>query len=261
MRTKSAQKGFSLLVLCMLLWLHCGSFAQTIAQQDTNYWHYHELIYKAECALFDKHDVNACFHYYDQAFNNFEFNYAHDLVNAAQLAHYYNRDYMKYLKKAVRFGVRPLNLQSIPVWKKSYVTVYKEFLNYFRSEEGQAVRQQYLATIHQEYLAWTYQFVLREMKYRRSPHGEEYWDRFNQWDEELLQKIKEYGFPGAKLIGIDDSLLYKELQNAELNFNRLVKLGADSLCLGSATDVLKIAINGEKKWIKKRICLKIIVPN
>ena len=222
------------------------------AQQDTNYWHYHELIYKAECAMFDKHDVDACFQYYDQAFNNFEFNYAHDLVNAAQLAHYYNRDYMKYLKRAVRFGVRPLHLSGIPILRKSYIPVYKEFLTYFRSEEGQAARQQYLATVNQEYLAWTYRLVLREMKIRRSHHNEDdYYQLFNQWDEELLQKIKEYGFPGAKLIGIDDSLLYKELQNEELNFNRLVKIGADSLCLRPATDVQKISITGEKIWVKR----------
>ncbi len=251
MKTKSTCKGFALLVLSMLSWLTGDCCAQATAQQDTNYWHYHELIYKAECAMFDKHDVDACFQYYDQAFNNFEFNYAHDLVNAAQLAHYYHRDYMKYLKRAVLFGVRPLHLSGIPIWRKSYVTVYKEFLTYFRSKEGQTMRQQYLATINQEYLAWTYRFVLREMKYRRSSHGAEYWDRFNQWDEELLRKIKEYGFPGAKLIGVDDSLLYKDLQNEELNFNRLVRMGADSLCLGLKTDMLKISIDGKKTWIKK----------
>jgi hypothetical protein len=251
MKTKSTCNGFALLVLSMLSWLTGDCCAQATAQQDTNYWHYHELIYKAECALFDKHDVDACFQYYDQAFNNFEFNYAHDLVNAAQLAHYYHRDYMKYLKRAVLFGVRPLHLSSIPVWRKSYITVYKEFISYFRSEKGQAVRQQYLATINQEYLAWTYQFVLREMKYRRSNLGDEYWQSFNPWDEELLTKIKEYGFPGAKLIGVDDSLLYKDLQNEELNFNRLVKLGADSLCLRPKTDVVKVSITGEKTWIKR----------
>ena len=48
------------------------------AQTDTNYWHYHELIYKAECALFDNNNnVEQGFQYYDQAFNNFEFNTWH----------------------------------------------------------------------------------------------------------------------------------------------------------------------------------------
>ena len=89
-------KNIILVLMAMMLAVSLG------AQTDTNYWHYHELIYKAECALFDNNkNVEQGFQYYDQAFNNFEFNYLHDLMNAAQLAHYYHRDEMKYLKKAL----------------------------------------------------------------------------------------------------------------------------------------------------------------
>ena len=136
-----------------------GACRSAKAQQDTNYWHYHELIYKAECVLFDSNiNVEQGFQYYDQAFNNFEFNYVHDLVNAAQLAHYYQRDYMKYLKKGVRYGLKPANMNFIPVWQEQ--TVAQEFLEYFQSTEGQTIRQQYLTTINQEYLAWLYQFSI-----------------------------------------------------------------------------------------------------
>lgn len=199
------------------------------AQTDTNYWHYHELIYKAECALFDNNkNVEQGFQYYDQAFNNFEFNYLHDLVNAAQLAHYYHRDYMKYLKKAVGYGLRPIHLDNVAAWKNT--DTQSHFLEFYQSEEGQALRQQYLSTINQEYLAWLYQFSLTAEKIRRKTPFAEYCQRCVLWDKELVQKIKELGYPGAKQVGIDDSLLYKELQNENLNFNYWVQISADSLC-------------------------------
>lgn len=206
-----------------------GACRSAKAQQDTNYWHYHELIYKAECVLFDSNiNVEQGFQYYDQAFNNFEFNYVHDLVNAAQLAHYYQRDYMKYLKKGVRYGLKPANMNFIPVWQEQ--TVAQEFLEYFQSTEGQTIRQQYLTTINQEYLAWLYQFSLTAEKIRRKTSFAEYCQRCVEWDKELAQKITESGYPGTKQVGIDDSLLYKELKNKDLNFNYLVQISADSLC-------------------------------
>lgn len=64
-----------LLSISLCLVAVVGACRSAKAQQDTNYWHYHELIYKAECALFDSSNVERCFQYYDQAFNNFEFNY------------------------------------------------------------------------------------------------------------------------------------------------------------------------------------------
>lgn len=220
------------------------------AQKDTNYWYYHELIYKAECAIFDSNKIDAGFQYYDQAFNNFEFNYVHDLVNAAQLAHFYHRDYMKYLKKGVGYGLRPAHLSYIPAWKK--LTVKKEFLEYFKSDDGKKTRQAYLSTINQDYLAWLYHFSLEELKCRRSPDPNRmYEEHFAKWDEELLQKIKEYGFPGAKSLGIDDSLLYKNLNNNELNYNQLVLLSADSLCLKPHKQLIPVLLsNGDTAWMR-----------
>ena len=218
------------------------------AQTDTNYWHYHELIYKAECVMFDSNkNVEQGFQYYDQAFNNFEFNYLHDLVNAAQLAHYYHRDYMKYLKKAVGYGLHPANLNFIPVWQEQ--TVVQEFLDYFQSAEGQAVRKQYLSTINQDYLAWLYQLSLTELKYRRSS-DEHYREHFTQWDQDLLAKINEYGFPGARLVGVDDPTLYRDLQNKQLDYNGFVKRGSDSLCLPPNTALIPCVMSeGDTLWM------------
>ena len=220
------------------------------AQKDTNYWHYHELIYKAECAIFDSNKIDAGFQYYDHAFNNFEFNYVHDLMNAAQLAHFYHRDYMKYLKRGVGYGLRPAHLSYIPAWKK--MTVKKEFLEYFKSDDGKKTRQAYLATINQDYLAWLYHFSLEELKYRRSPDPNRmYEEHFAKWDEELLQKINEYGYPGAKIIGINDSLLYKNLNNNDLNYNQLVFKSADSLCLAPLKPLTPMVLEtGDTIWVK-----------
>ena len=220
---------------------------QLCAQTDTNYWHYHELIYKAECALFDSNKIDVGFQYYDQAFNNFEFNYVHDLVNAAQLAHYYHRDYMKYLKKGVCYGLRPAHLDNVSAWKGT--DTQSHFIEFYQSEEGKALRQQYLATINQEYLAWLYQFSLTELKFRRCG-DEHYREYFPQWDYDLLAKINEYGFPSAKLVGIDDTTLYRDLQNEHLDYNGFVKRGADSLCLPPNTALIPIVTSeGDTLWM------------
>lgn len=219
------------------------------AQTDTNYWHYHELIYKAECAIFDSDKIDAGFQYYDQAFNNFEFNYVHDLMNAAQLAHFYHRDYMKYLKKAVGYGLRPIHLDNVSAWKNT--DIQSRFLEFYQSEEGQALRQQYLSTINQEYLAWLYRFSLQEVKYRRSPDPDKlYRGRFIQWDQQLLEKIEELGFPGARLVGIDDSLLYLELDNKDLDFNHLVQMSADSLCSTADTTPFPMVFGTDTLWVQ-----------
>ena len=237
-----------LLSITLVIVAVVGACLPAKAQQDTNYWHYHELIYKAECALFDSNNVERCFQYYDQAFNNFEFNYVHDLVNAAQLAHYYQRDYMKYLKKGVCYGLRPMHLRYVTAWKD--LSLKKDFLDFFKSEEGQFLRQQYLSTINQEYLAWVYQLSLSELKYRRSKDAQ-YKQRFEQWDADFLLKIKEFGYPGAKLVGINDSLLYRDLQNEKLNYNRLVQLGADSLCVAPHTRPIPVVTHdGDTIWMR-----------
>lgn len=238
-----------LLSISLLLVAVVGACLPAKAQQDTNYWHYHELIYKAECALFDSNNVERCFQYYDQAFNNFEFNYLHDLVNAAQLAHYYHRDDMKYLKKAVGYGLRPIHLDNVSAWKNT--DIQSRFLEFYQSEEGQALRQQYLSTINQEYLAWLYRFSLQEVKYRRSPDPDKlYRGRFIQWDQQLLEKIEELGFPGARLVGIDDSLLYMELDNKDLDFNHLVQMSADSLCSTADTTPFPMVFGTDTFWVQ-----------
>ena len=239
-----------LLSISLLLVAVVGACLPAKAQQDTNYWHYHELIYKAECALFDNNkNVEQGFQYYDQAFNNFEFNYLHDLVNAAQLAHYYHRDDMKYLKKAVGYGLRPIHLDNVSAWKNT--DIQSRFLEFYQSEEGQALRQQYLSTINQEYLAWLYRFSLQEVKYRRSPDPDKlYRGRFIQWDQQLLEKIEELGFPGARLVGIDDSLLYLELDNKDLDFNHLVQMSADSLCSTADTTPFPMVFGTDTLWVQ-----------
>ncbi|MBQ9435780.1 MAG: hypothetical protein IJU33_06580 [Bacteroidales bacterium] len=95
MRTKSAQNGFSLLVLYVLLCMHCGSFAQSKSLRQYYYW-----INQAELAICDSNFQRAsdC---YDKAFSihrpfgghaSFAYrvnaDYLHDTVRIVQCFHY-----------------------------------------------------------------------------------------------------------------------------------------------------------------------------
>lgn len=233
-----------LIAFCAFLF----STSMVNAQKDQNYWHYHELIYKAECAMFEDGNVDAAFRYYDLAFKKFEFNYVHDLVAAAQMAHFYGRDYMKYLKKAVGYGLRTSHLNEIPAWANS--NVIQEVADFEKSKQGVKLRQAYLSSINQEYLAWLYRFSLTEVKIRRVPHGAEYRKMFADWDAALNEKINMYGYPGAKLLGIDDSLLYIDLHNEDLNFNKLVQMSADSLCFMDDTVPFPMVFGEDTVWVQ-----------
>lgn len=215
--------------IVLLVFLSLNASSRNLID-TSDYWQYHKLIYQAEIAFFDKGDADSCLYYYDKAFDSFDFNYVHDLVNAAQIAHYVHCDYDKYLRKGIVFGLRPAHLEKISAWHDS--PIIKEFADFENSNEGKMLRQKYLQSINTDYLQWIYDFCLTEIKHRRNinSNGEAYQEMFAEWTPLLQEKISTYGYPGQRLIGISDSLLYKELNIEGLNFNKKVEESKDSIC-------------------------------
>lgn len=217
----------------LIVGLTLSSYSQALSELD--YWNYHYLISQAENSFFVEENVDSCLYYYNLAFDNFEYNFPNDLINAAQITYYTKqknftfypvRQYEYYLHKAVKYGLRSKHLQRIPMWENT--TVLDDFLKYEKTDEWKLLHSQYLESINTEFLGWIYELCLNEIKDRRNCTNDSiYYCHLQQMTDSLLFKTKASGFPGSKNIGIDDDELYDEMGLDYLDFKRLVT--SDSL--------------------------------
>lgn len=210
-----------------------------MAQQNVeeNYWQYHKWVMQAENAFFVDNNIDSCLLYYDMAFDNYSFNYVNDLVNAAQIAYYiqknespyhHNHGFEHYIHKAVKFGLRSCHIQHIPAWRDS--EVYVDFQKYEKMKEGRASHREYLNSINVDYLCLIYALCIEDEKMTLDKYEDittnHYIDSILIWNDRLLYYIGEYGFPGQKLLGIDDDKLFEELRTPCLDF--VAKVQKDS---------------------------------
>lgn len=198
-----------------------------------NYWQYHQWIAQAENAFFVDNNADSCLYYYDLAFDNFEFNYVNDLLNAAQISFYTSKNrfpyypkhnYEYYLHKGVKYGLRSKHLAFIPMWAES--EVLKDFQVYENSEEGKQRHRYYLHSISTDYLCQIYDLCIADQKmvlveYENSENNP-YKDSLLVWDMKYQQLVQKYGFPGQKILGIDDNQLFDELGISCLDFKSKV---------------------------------------
>lgn len=183
-----------------------------------DYRQYHSLICKAEVAFYLGGNADSCLYYYNKAFEGFSFNYVHDLVNAAQIAYYSQRDFGPYLYKGLRFGLKSSHLKPIRLFRESGIV--RELEAYERTAEYTAVRAQYLSSLNLDYLSWLYDFGIEEQIRKNQDGYEAYSLRFMI---DLKSRIRRLGFPGNRIVGINCATIFAEAGRNEPDLSERVR--------------------------------------
>jgi hypothetical protein len=194
-----------------------------IKSEDIDYSSYHKDINKAEKIFFIYQDFDSSLFYYDKAFLQFDFIFVKDLVNAAQIAFYAKKPYRDYLIKGFEFGLKIKHLEDI----KLFNVIYTELENDTKLKNHYTVgRKKYLEKIDFDYLLKVYHAALKDQVNNRFVHS----------DTVEIEKIAQYkrwmnikGFPGAKLIGIEDETIFAEIGKPQYDIQSLKKEYGDKL--------------------------------
>ena len=174
-------------------------------EKNEDYSVYHKNINKAEVLFFNQKQVDKALLGYQKVFSDFDFIFLKDLINASQIAKFSNKPYIGYLKKGFQFGFKPEMLKNYPLFKdvSDSLLLDKNF-----KESYKKGRVKYLSTIDFEYLSWIYDVVILDQINKSKPKYDVFLaERLSKF----RSKIKEKGFPSDRLIGIDDSLIFKEI--------------------------------------------------
>lgn len=199
----------------VLLFLFCFK----IYCQKTNYIEYHLLINKAEELFFVEQKVDSSLFYYENAFKKFDFVFVKDLINAAQISIYSNKPYKKFIERGFKHGLKLSHLELYPIFKdkikelKSDRKLLKKYSLY---------RKEYLSKINFEYLDWIYKLAIKDQKEKLIPY-EEYSKIIYNTTEDLIAITKTQGFPGDKIIGLRDSLIFAQIGKPNLDLYNQIK--------------------------------------
>ena len=180
---------------------------------QNNYYIYNNKINNAEILYFMENKVDSSLAIYNEVFDTYEFIFLKDLLNAAQIAVFNNKDYEKYLFKSFEFGFRIDDLNKFPLFKdihKKYQTD-KRIMMIFKK-----ARIHYLKKIDLKYLDYIYNIAIKDQidKYKF-----DYDTRIYKSINNLMDTIKRKGFPGERLLGITDTLIFKENGLKKLDIN------------------------------------------
>lgn len=200
---------YIIIVFCLLNYF--------ISFSQENYSEYHVKINDAEKLFFQDGKVEKCLLKYEEVFNEFDFIFIKDLLNAAQIAHYSNKPYRKYIQKAFEFGLKPEHLKSFPLFNDVYEDLVsdKSIKKSFKKK-----RKKYLKGIYFQYLENVYKQTIKD---QTSKADLNYSEIVLEETEELIKWTKEYGFPGERIIGISDSTIFEEINKPELDLHNLIK--------------------------------------
>jgi hypothetical protein len=204
-----------IIIVCIMV---CLLPLKSQNQQNTteNYWNYHDLIRKAEIAFYLNNDIDSCLYYYNQVFNTYSFNYVHDLVNAAQIACFSKKEYKPFVYKGLYYGLKSSHLKQNPI----LMEIIHEIEDFEKTIEYKTIRQNYLSGIDFNYLSWIYDFGIEDQIKKTEPDYDIYTLNFIN---ELILKIKQNGFPSNNKIGIEDSTIFSEIGEPNLDLIQRLK--------------------------------------
>lgn len=190
------------------LFLFAIQYSLSLYSQDKpDYFKYHEYINKAEIFFFKEKNNDSCFYYYDKAFKEFEFVFVKDIMNVAQIAYYLKKDYRKYLMKGFDYGLKLDHLR----WIKLFEPDLKKLLvDKALNKEFKLRKEKYLEKIDLEYLNTIYDFAFQDQIDKLNPDPRVYESKRDRAFEKIEKLIREKGFPGEKLLGIQDSTVFKD---------------------------------------------------
>jgi len=191
--------------IVFILLLHFNLYSQ-------DYSNYHIQINKAEKYYFLQNNVDSCLYVYDKTFKEYNFIFLKDIVNASQIAFYSKRDYLKYIERGFEFGLKIEHLKQIDLYKP----IYEKLLKDKKLKQIYLIkRKKYLSKIDVDYLDWAYNACIND---QIDKLNENYESKKRKTFNIIKNKIIEKGFPGEKLIGIPDSLIFKELKSVKKDF-------------------------------------------
>ena len=211
-----------------------------------DYTIYHQYINKAEEYFYLYNEVDSCLYYYNLAFEDFAFNWVHDLVNATQIAYFSEKEYKPYIHKAYFYGLQAKNLEQIPLFQSDCIDEFKKFE---QTQSYQDIRNKYLKSFNIEYLDWIYDFAIEEQIKKEKDDDLVLW--WNEHIEKLYAKINQYGFPSNKTIGIESSTIFAELGMPDKDMSERVLKHRDRsvLCYENKPDFL--VFGNDTMWVEK----------
>ena len=178
------------------------------SQAQDDYRIYHRWINNAERCFFLEGKTDSAYQYYDMAFAKFDFVFAKDCFMAAQIA-YYNKSgkYADYLRKGFKNGLRSEQLKSSKILASlatDSVVFKKKFQDYKELRKLELKKM--------------IQHVAQDQSEKNMPYSDndyqneyEYYHKLQVHINFIEALIKQVGFPGDKLIGIDQDNIMKEL--------------------------------------------------
>ncbi|OYQ52203.1 hypothetical protein [Flavobacterium aurantiibacter] len=183
------------------------------ANSQSDYFVYHSKINDAEIAYFMNNKPNECLALYDEVFDCYDFVFLKDLLNAAQIAIFNNKNYEKYLMRSFEFGLKIDDLKMFPLFSSVYIQ-YKN--NKKIKKIFEEARLRYLQKIDFEYLDYIYSLAINDQvdKYKKG-----YEKRIDIVFQRLINVIKSKGFPSEKLLGITDTAIFAERSLKKLDIN------------------------------------------
>lgn len=195
--------------------------------KSKNYFVYHDNINKAEKLFFQENKIDSSMFYYDKVFKEFDFIFVKDIVNAIQIAVYTKKPYKKYIEIGFENGLKIKHLQSIPI----LIPIYKELQKDKKSEIlFNEKRKLYLKKIDYKYLDWIYKIAINDQVNKYYPQ-KKYFPILEKDIIVLRDSILKKGFPSDRILGIQDSTIFRETKNLKyLDITQRVKKIKKAVC-------------------------------
>lgn len=181
--------------------------------KNTTYIVYHNLVNQAEEHFFLNNNVDSSLHFYNKAFDNYDYIFLRDLMNATQIAYFSNRPYKKYLYRAFEFGLEPWHIKKIDLFSPIADSLLSssEFQSVY--ESGRTV---YLSKIDFDYLLDIYVMKIQDQLNKRKDN---YTDFKREDLKTLKTRISDRGYPGSKYLGVDCSTIFSEIGRPEDDYD------------------------------------------
>jgi hypothetical protein len=186
--------------------------------QETDYTKYHESINQAEHLYFMEQRYDEAFEIFDNVFDSFDFVFLKDCVNAAQLAYVRGKPYKKYIYKGFENGLK-LSMFEFKQRPSKFLQNMKKELDADPQSalEYQNRRPKYLARINKKMLSYIMDEFFTDQVNKNKPDRE-----YNPYKKKVIDNIialiNEEGFPGSRLVGVQDATVFKDLGHPNQDF-------------------------------------------
>lgn len=205
---------FSFLLFILLL-----PIVQYGQEEQKNYEIYHKYINEAEIAFFKENNFGEAIDNYKKAFEEFDFVFVKDVVNAIQISEFCNLESEEFLLKGFENGLKLDHLKKIELLK---LKVIEWELNADILSSYQTLREKYVNKINYKLLLELYDRSMKDQVSKNLKQTE--YDRYKKDDVFWIRKkIREVGFPGQKIVGIGDENIFSNIDKPNFDFNERKK--------------------------------------